>query len=177
MTLRLLTSATARRLLAAALLAAPAAAMLAPADALAQTAGGAATAPVRRWTAVRVAKWALRGAATGFGLYALSHSRRADRSYDDLRTLCVRSPGSCALDSGRYVGAEAEALYRGSVREDRRAQLGIVGGQLTLLGSVALFVYDLRNDRGPENIPSPGGALRRGAGALAGITLGATVRF
>jgi hypothetical protein len=37
---------------------------------------------------------------------------------------------------------------------DRRAQLGILGGQISLLGSVGLFIYDLRADHEtPENIP------------------------
>ena len=47
------------------------------------------------WTRVRVAKWALLGATVGFGLYALSHSTRAERDYDDLRRLCVAEPASC----------------------------------------------------------------------------------
>lgn len=119
----------------------------------------AQTAPpaVRRgWTAVRVAKWALLGATVGLGYYALKQSTRADRAYSDLRHLCVTAPSSCTLDAGRYPDAHAETLFATSLRHDRRAQAGIVGGQVTLLGSAALFVYDLRNGRGPENIPFPG---------------------
>lgn len=110
----------------------------------------------RSWTAVRVAKWALLGATVGLGYYALKQSTRADRAYSDLRHLCVTAPSSCTLDAGRYPDAHAEALYATSLRHDRRAQAGILGGQATLLGSAALFVYDLRNGHGPENIPFPG---------------------
>ena len=117
---------------------------------------GAQAAPRRGWTAVRVAKWALLGATVGLGYYALKQSTRADRAYSDLRHLCITVPSSCTLDAGRYPDAHAEALFATSLRHDRRAQAGIVGGQVTLLGSAALFVYDLRNGRGPENIPFPG---------------------
>ena len=50
----------------------------------------------------------------------------------------------------------ATQLYRQAVAEDRRAQLGIFGGQATLFGSVGLFIYDLRDDRVPTTIPYPG---------------------
>lgn len=144
----------------------------------AQAAGGApAPAAAHRWTAVRVAKWALLGTAAAFGAYALSHSTRADRAYGDLRRLCVAVPAGCTLDGGRYVAPRAESLYGTSLREDRRAQLGIVGGQVALLGSVALFVYDLRNGRGPGNIPYPGGAARGAAPPRPGVMVGAAVGF
>ena len=130
----------------------------------------------RGWTRVRVAKWALLGAATGFGVYALTHSSRADRDYGELRTLCSSDPDGCSLEGGRYAADAAESLYRSSVREDRRAQLGIIGGQLTLLGSVALFVYDLRNVGGPENIPYPASGLRWIPTARR-AAVGASVRF
>jgi hypothetical protein len=117
---------------------------------------GAQAAPRRGWTAVRVAKWALLGATVGLGYYALKQSTRADRAYSDLRHLCITAPSSCTLDAGRYPDGHAEALYATSLRHDRRAQAGILGGQVTLLGSAALFVYDLRNGHGPENIPFPG---------------------
>ena len=127
------------------------------------------------WTRVRVAKWALLGATVGFGLYALSHSTRAERDYDDLRRLCVAEPASCTLEEGRYEAAAAEALYQSSVREDRRAQVGIVAGEVALLGSVGLFVYDLRNGRGPANIPYPAGSER--VAPRRAFAVGAALRF
>ena len=136
----------------------------------------AQAAPSRGWTGVRVAKWALLGAATGFAVYALNHSSRAESHYGQLRTLCDATPGDCSLESGRYAGDEAEALYQSSLREDQRAQRGIIGGQVALLGSVALFVYDLRNARGPANIPYPTAGLAR-APASRGTAMGVSVRF
>ena len=159
--------------LAAALLAPPVATL----GAQAPTPRSAAGSERGTWTRVRVAKWALLGATVGFGLYALSHSTRAERDYDDLRRLCVSEPASCVLDGGRYDAASAEALYQSSVREDRRAQVGIVAGEVALLGSVGLFVYDLRNGRGPGNIPYPAGSERAALGGERRLAVGAALRF
>ena len=105
---------------------------------------------------VKFAKWSLLGLAGGLGLYALRHSTRAERAYDELRGLCLDAPTRCDHPSGRYEDPVAEALYRRALSEDRRAQLGIFGGQATLFGSVGLFIYDLRDDREPTTIPYPG---------------------
>jgi hypothetical protein len=125
------------------------------------------------WSAVRVAKWALLASAAGFAAYALTRSTRAEDSYEALRRLCETEPARCTLSSGRYADAAAEQFYRTARREDRRAQVGIVGGQVTLLGSVGLFIYDLRNGRGPANIPYPSAHAR----AVPGHTVGAGVRL
>ncbi len=112
--------------------------------------------PRRGPPVVKIAKWGLLGLAGGLGLYALRHSTRAERAYDDLRSLCLATPERCDHPDGRYEDATAEALYRRARSEDRRAQLGIFGGQATLFGSVGLFIYDLRDDREPTTIPYPG---------------------
>jgi hypothetical protein len=110
------------------------------------------------WTPLRIAKWALLATAAGFGAYAIAHSNRADDAYSELKRLCIRDPSGCRLDNGHYGNSEAEALYRDANEHDRRAQVGIFGGQIALLGSAALFIYDLRNGRGPANIPYPSSA-------------------
>jgi hypothetical protein len=63
---------------------------------------------------------------------------------------------------------------------DRRAQVGIIGGQVALFGSVALFVYDLRHARGPGNIPYPSGApegAAREASARRSVAAGLRLAF
>lgn len=106
---------------------------------------------------VRIAKWALLAAAAGLGVYALTNTAAADEAFDDLRALCTAAPQRCELSAaGRYHDPEAEGYFRRSADADRRARVGILGGQLTLLGSVALFVYDLRSGPDePDNIPFP----------------------
>lgn len=112
----------------------------------------------RGWTRVRVAKWALFGAAVAFGGYALQQSSRAERAYDSLRELCRTEPTSCELTDGDYSSPQAEYYYQTALFRDRRARIGIFGGQVALLGSVGLFIYDLGTPRGPVNIPYPGGS-------------------
>ena len=116
--------------------------------------------PRRGPPVIKIAKWGLLGLAGGLGLYALQHSTAAEDAYADLRALCLEAPVRCDHGGGRYDDEAAETLYRRAVSEDRRAQLGIFGGQATLFGSVGLFIYDLRDDRTPRTIPYPGSASR-----------------
>jgi hypothetical protein len=112
--------------------------------------------PRRGPPVVKIAKWSLLGLAGGLGLYALRHSTRAEDAYDDLRAICLEASSRCEHTGGRYGDDAAERLYHRAVAEDRQAQLGIFGGQITLFGSVGLFIYDLRDDRTPTTIPYPG---------------------
>jgi hypothetical protein len=118
----------------------------------------------RGWTTARTGKWVLLGISVGFGVYALSHSQTAERSYDRLRGLCQTQPARCTLTNNRYDDAAAEGFYDRAVTNDRQARVGILGGQVTLLGSAALFIYDLRNGGRPPDIPYPPAALRAQAG-------------
>ena len=123
-----------------------------------------------RWTPVRVLKWAMLGTAIGFGAYALVHSTRADDAYTELRQICDATPDRCRITgAGPYEDAAVEELFTQTRHEDRRAQVGIVGGQVTLFGSVGLFIYDLRHARGPENIPYPSAREMGGPGLAAGV--------
>ena len=108
-----------------------------------------------RWTVVRTAKWALLGGAIGLGAYALHHSLKAEQAYAELREICNVAPQRCEVVGGRYADNETESLFARSVDSDRHAQVGIFGGQVALLGSVGLFIYDLRNGHGPRDIPYP----------------------
>ena len=128
--------------------------------------------PAQGWTRVRVAKWALLGVSAGFGLYALEHTRSAQHAYEALTRRCQGEPDRCALVGGRYADASTEALFQRSGREDRRAQLGIIGGQVTLFGSAALFIYDLRNGHGPQNIPYPARLTTPARALVVGVRLG-----
>lgn len=139
---------------------------------------GAAAAVDRGWRSARAGKWALLGGAVLFGAYAVHRSNQANEAYDALRGTCESDAQRCRLEDGRYVDARSEALFQRAEREDTRAQIGIVGGQVALLGSVGLFVYDLRNARGPRNIPYPGPATASAApAASAGIAAGLRFTF
>ncbi|MBA3558188.1 MAG: hypothetical protein H0W30_06270 [Gemmatimonadaceae bacterium] len=128
----------------------------------------------RSWTSVRLAKWALLAAAVGFGAYAVTQSQHADDSYGELDLLCRAEQDRCASTGDSYPDARAERLYQRAVSADRRAHQAIIGGEVTLLGSAALFIYDLRNRRGPPDIPYPADSGESGA---YGFVIGARVTF
>ena len=110
----------------------------------------------RDWRGVaRVGKWVLAGATVALGVYAYTEHDAAERVQGRLRERCDGAPERCTVVDGRYSDAESEALHQRAVRHDRRARTGIVAGQITLLGGVALFLYDLRGDGRPDNIPYP----------------------
>ena len=110
----------------------------------------------RDWRGVaRVAKWVLAGATIALGAYAYTEHDAAERLHGRLRDRCDSAPEACTVIDGRYTDLESEALHQRAVRHDRRARTGIVAGQITLLGGVALFLYDLRGDGRPDNIPYP----------------------
>lgn len=110
----------------------------------------------RDWRGVaRVAKWVLAGATLALGAYAYTEHDAAERLHARLRDRCDTAPDACMVADGRYTDIESEALHQRAVRHDRRARTGIVAGQITLLGGVALFLYDLRGDGRPDNIPYP----------------------
>jgi hypothetical protein len=119
------------------------------------------------WRAPRVLKWTLLAASAGLGLWAYRESNQADDDYQRLRRLCESDPARCTLGGGRYADGRAESLYRSSNDGDRRARLGLLAGQATLLGSAAFFIVDLRHGGPPENIPyhppaAAGARLRAG---------------
>lgn len=122
----------------------------------------------------RVAKWVLAGATVAIGAYAYTHNRSAQRMYDRMRTRCETVPSACVIDDGRYLDAESESMHERMSAHDRRARAGIVAAQVTLLGSVAFFIYDLRGARGPENIPYPPHQSRL---ALSSVHVGARLPF
>ena len=110
----------------------------------------------RDWRSVaRVAKWVLAGATLALGVYAYTEHDAAERVQARLRERCDTAPDVCTVVDGRYSDVESEALHQRAVRHDRRARAGIVAGQITLLGGVAFFLYDLRGDGRPDNIPYP----------------------
>ena len=146
------------------------AALTLTAPAYAQDAAG------RDWRGTaRVAKWVLAGATIALGIYAFAEHDKAESEQARLRDRCDSAPGLCTVTDGRYTDPESEALHQRAVRHDRHARMGIVAGQITLLGGVALFLYDLRNDGGPDNIPYP--AQRRFTPTERSVYIGARVAF
>jgi hypothetical protein len=112
-----------------------------------------ASAPHRPPALVRYGKWAALGLAAGSLYLGAATHHDADRAYSDLLDYC-RASGPCPIGlDGRYTNPGAEALYRRVRDRDRAARIWLVGGQVALLTSAALFLVDLQHGGEPPNIP------------------------
>jgi hypothetical protein len=100
-------------------------------------------------------KFVLVAGAVGMNYLAAKDHDRADDNFDALERRCLADARLCDLNaSGRYVDGLSETLYQESLRYDRRARRWLFGGESALLGSAAIFVWELtRHKSKPDNIP------------------------
>ncbi len=100
-------------------------------------------------------KWVLAAGALGLNYLAAKDHDRADDNFNALESRCLDEPRRCDLNaSGRYIDPESEGLFQESTRYDRRARRWLFGGEAALLGSAAIFVWELtRHASKPDNIP------------------------
>ena len=107
---------------------------------------------------VHYGKWLLAAGAVGFTILGEQEHRRSQRFWNQLLRLCQTDNQSCALgNDGRYLNFGAEVLYEESVYYDHRARNRLLVGQVSLLGSAAMFIADLsRKADKPGNIPFHG---------------------
>lgn len=105
--------------------------------------------------AVKYGKWALVAAAIGMGMKAASDHDAADRAFDRLTAYCDGQAQGCLKGpGGKYVDPVAEGYYQSSLSKDRHARGWLLGGEVTLLGAVGLFVWELSRPKSlPKNIP------------------------
>jgi hypothetical protein len=100
-------------------------------------------------------KFVLAAGALGMNYLAAKDHDRADDQFHALTQRCVHEPFLCDLnESGRYIDGLSETFYQESLRYDRRARRWLFGGEAALLGSAAIFVWELtRHKSKPDNIP------------------------
>jgi len=113
-------------------------------------------------------KWLTAAGVAAFTVVAATEHRLSRRDWNSLLTICRSDRDACAVGAdGRYLRPDAEALYQRSREYDRRANRWLVGAQLSLIATTALFIIDLHPGQGPENIPFPAqvrvGAMPDGA--------------
>ena len=121
-------------------------------------------APVRPapqgWTrgVVHYGKWVTAATAVGLTIWAAREHASAQDEWRQLIGLCRDNNAACQLrPDGRYVDYNAELLFQLTTYYDRRARSRLIGGQVSLLASAALFIMDLRHQQGnPPNIPFHG---------------------
>jgi hypothetical protein len=100
-------------------------------------------------------KWVLAAGAVGMNFLAAKNHDKADDAFNAIESRCLDDPRLCDLDAaGRYIDAGNEASYQESLRYDRRARRWLFGGEAALVGSAAIFVWELtRHTSKPDNIP------------------------
>ncbi len=97
-------------------------------------------------------KWLLLGGAIGFNLAALRQHHLAEDSFSELAEICTAAEHSrCATGAdGAYLDAGAEAIYQRTLSADRRARGWLFAGETALLGSAAIFVWELSRPHGRD---------------------------
>ena len=104
---------------------------------------------------VKYGKWLTLAAAVGMGIKAADAHDDADRWFNRLERYCDLDPTRCNQSSGgSYTDPTAERYYQRSLHHDRVARRWLLGGEITLIGTAGLFVWELtRPKRLPDNIP------------------------
>lgn len=104
---------------------------------------------------VKYGKWALLAGAIGMNYLAVQAHDRADNVFDLIEAECSTDQQRCALGAGGgYADPALEDLYQTSLRHDRRARLWLIGGESALVGSAAMFIWELARPKSrPDNIP------------------------
>ncbi len=122
-------------------------------------------------------KWLAAAGVAAFTIAAASEHRLSRREWSSLLIICRSAQDACTVGAdGRYVRADAEARFQRSREYDRRANRWLVGAQLTLIATTALFIIDLHPGRGPENIPYPANRIEIGP-VGDGVGIGLSVSF
>ncbi len=100
-------------------------------------------------------KWVLAAGSLGLNYLAAKDHDRADNVFNTLEQRCLDEHDLCNVGGdGRYFNPEIEGLYQQSLHYDRRARRLLFGGEGALLGSAAIFVWELtRHISKPDNIP------------------------
>jgi hypothetical protein len=106
------------------------------------------------WT-VRYGKFVALALA-GFGVWhAQDHHEKADDAYDALDERCRQEPTACIIGPGGYDDPESERLYQTALREDDRARNWLIGAEVSLIGAVALFIFEITRPDGAERDDIP----------------------
>jgi hypothetical protein len=104
--------------------------------------------------AVHYGKWLASAGAAAFTVMAVNEHHKSSREWDQLLDICRADDANCVTGAdGRYTYYPAELHYQHAIYYDHRARHRLLGGQVSLLTAAALFIADLRPEKGPGNIP------------------------
>ena len=107
-------------------------------------------------TFVHYGKWLTAAMAVGATVMAQNQHQLSRKDWDSLLDICREAADACLTGpNGKYLRADAEALYQRSRNYDMMANRYLMAAQLSLVTTTALFIIDLNPGDGPENIPYP----------------------
>lgn len=129
--------------------------------------------------AMHYGKWLTAAAAVGLTVMGAQEHHRSSREWDTLLGICRADNASCIVGSnGQYVSQTAEYHYQLALYYDRRANHRLLGGQLSLLATAAMFIVDRHvGHNGPDNIPFDPDKLSVAPNRWGGANLGLRFRF
>ena len=123
---------------------------------------------------VKYGKWALLAGSAGLNLLALHNHHLADDTFAQLSEICTGADHSRCLTGagGAYLDPGAEAIYQSAISADRRARNWLIAGETALLGSAAMFVWELSRPKGRDpNIPFTPRVSVLGNRTMIGLTI------
>jgi hypothetical protein len=127
--------------------------------------------------AVHYGKWLAAAGAAAFTVMAVDEHRKSTREWDQLLDICRADNANCVTGpDGRYTYYPAELHYQHAIYYDHRARHRLLGGQVSLLAAAAMFIADLRPQKGPGNIPFHAMELTPRAGGD-GVDVGVRIAF
>jgi hypothetical protein len=104
---------------------------------------------------VKYGKWGALGVSLAFNAMAFRTHDRAQSAFRHLEGYCFPDPTRCETGpGGSYKDPVSERYYQQSLSYDRQTRVRLVAGETALLGTIALFVWEMSQPKGPpENIP------------------------
>lgn len=105
---------------------------------------------------IKYGKWGLLVVAVGLNLAASESNERANLSFNELEDRCFQDPQFCTVNGGgSYDDQLSEDLFQRTARLDTSARRLLIAGQVALMGSAAMFIYEFTRPPGEpdDNVP------------------------
>ena len=116
---------------------------------------GQQLAPTASPDLVKYGKWGLLATSVAMNILAGRAHDQAEKAFAVITETCAIDRFLClTFTDGRYVDFILEEQYQKALDHDREARRWLIGGETALVGSAALFIWELtRPKHRPDNIP------------------------
>lgn len=118
-----------------------------------------------------VAKWTTLGGGLALATLGFLASGDADSHFEELDRRCGGATPCERTPAGGYADPELERLQHDARAADQRARQLLLGAQIGIAASAALFILDLSSGSPPPNIPHEPSGFQLGRSADGGVTV------